>query len=101
MAGIQHVVLVRWRADTPPEVEQEARRLVRSFTSVIPGVISVTEGPSVSTEGLESGFTWGFVIAMESARALELYLPHPEHRKLGALIGEHHEALTVYDVAAA
>ena len=101
MAGIQHVVLVRWSPGTPPEVEEEARRLVRSFTSAIPGVISVTEGPSVSTEGLESGFTWGFVIAMESAEALERYLPHPEHRKLGALIVEHREALAVYDVAEA
>jgi hypothetical protein len=99
MSSVQHVVLVRWRHETPEDVRARARALTRGLESLVPGIVRVSEGPSVSTEGLESGFTWGFVITMASAQALADYLPHPEHRRLADLIGEHSSAVTVFDIA--
>jgi hypothetical protein len=98
MAEISHVVLVQWRADVAAEVKEQARESARGFVSAIPGTLSVVEGPSVSPEGLEQGFDYGFVIRFADAAARDAYLPHPVHRVLGDLIGANAERVVVYDL---
>ncbi|MFC0678734.1 Dabb family protein [Lysobacter korlensis] len=100
MAEITHVVLVQWRADVPAEVKEQARASARGFVGVIPGTVSVVEGPSVSPEGLEQGFDYGLVIRFADAAARDGYLPHPVHRVLADLIGAHAERVVVYDIEA-
>jgi Stress responsive A/B Barrel Domain len=100
MPEISHVVLVQWRPDVADEVKDQARGAARGFVGVIPGTISVVEGPSVSPEGLEQGFDWGFVIRFEDAASRDAYLPHPVHRVLADLIGAHAERVIVYDLEA-
>jgi len=56
--SIVHVVLTEWRADAPAEARAQMRERVGRFEAEIPGVVSVVEGASVSTEGLESGYDW-------------------------------------------
>lgn len=97
--AVQHIVLVKWSEDTAEGIRTEAREMTRRLATVIPGISAVAEGPSVGSEGLESGFTWGFVMTMESAEALENYLPHPEHRVLADLIGTNSDSVTVFDIA--
>ena len=46
-----------------------------------PGIIDLSHGPNVSTEGLDNGFTNSFVITFESVAARDAYLPHPVHQK--------------------
>ena len=98
MAEISHIVLVQWQATVPADVKQQARESVRGFLGVIPGVLSVAEGPSVSTEGLEQGFDYGFVIRFADTDARDGYLPHPVHRLLADLIGANAERVVVYDL---
>lgn len=98
--SIVHVVLTRWRTDTPDEALAEMGDMVRRFRAEIPGVVSVTEGPSVSTEGLESGYEWALVVTFENAAARDGYLDHPTHLPVAAIIGEWAERLVVFDVSA-
>lgn len=96
--NIVHVVLTRWRPDTPDEALAEMADIIRSFQTEIPRVVSVVQGPSVSTEGLESGFEWALVVTFESAAARDGYLDHPTHRPVAAIIGEWAERLVVFDL---
>ncbi len=98
MAEISHVVLVQWRADVAAAVKEQAREAARGFVDAIPGTLEVVEGPSVSPEGLEQGFDYGFVIRFADAAARDAYLPHPVHRVLADLIGANAERVVVYDL---
>ena len=99
MPEISHIVLVQWRTDVPAQVKEQARESARGFVGAIPGTLSVVEGPSVSPEGLEQGFDYGFVIRFADAAARDAYLPHPVHRVLADLIGANAERVVVYDLA--
>lgn len=58
-----------WHADAPGETLAQLREIIGRFQTEIPGVVSVVEGASVSTEGLEAGYEWALVVTFESAGA--------------------------------
>lgn len=97
--NIVHMVLVQWRADTPAEVLSEIRETIGRFQAEVPGIVSVTEGPSVSTEGFESGFEWALVVTFADAAARDGYLDHPTHLPVATMIGKWAERLVVFDVS--
>jgi hypothetical protein len=45
----------------------------------IPEIRSYTWGSNVSSEGLDKGFTVGFVMEFDDAESLARYLQHPAH----------------------
>ena len=100
VGSIAHVVLTQWRADAPSEALSEMREIIGRFQAEIPGVVSVTEGASVSTEGLEAGYEWALVVTFESSDARDGYLDHPNHLPVAAIIGEWAERLVVFDLSA-
>ena len=93
-------MLTEWRANAPSEALAEMSEIIARFEAEITGVVSVVEGASVSTEGLESGFEWALVVTFESAGARDGYLDHPTHLPVAALIGEWAERLVVFDLSA-
>jgi len=97
---ITHVVMTQWRSDAPVEALAEMKAIIHRFQDEIPGIVSVVEGESVSTEGLEAGSDWAMVVTFESAGARDGYLDHPTHLPVAALIGEWAERLVVFDLSA-
>ncbi|MGT2426065.1 Dabb family protein [Amnibacterium kyonggiense] len=97
MSEIVHVVLVDWKDEADPSA---ADALVDRHLAALPGVLALDRGPSVSTEGLESGFDWALVIRFASAEAVAAYLPHPEHVIVGSHLQANAARLVVFDVAA-
>ncbi len=79
MPRIKHVVLLKFK----PEVTQETiDGLVADFHKIkaqLPGMLDFSIGPNVSKEGVDKGFTHGFVMTFASAEDLQTYLPHPDH----------------------
>ncbi|NYI41681.1 Dabb family protein [Demequina lutea] len=98
--SIVHVVMTQWRADAPSEAFAEIKAIIGRFQAEIPGIVSVVEGASVSTEGLESGFEWALVVTFESKAARDGYLDHPTHLPVAALIGKWAERVVVFDLSA-
>jgi NAD(P)-dependent dehydrogenase (short-subunit alcohol dehydrogenase family) len=45
-------------------------------------------GVNNSPENLHKGFTHVYLITFENADARDAYLPHPEHKKFGELLGK-------------
>jgi hypothetical protein len=79
---IQHLVLLKVRPEVPEERVREVFEQIGATREKIPGIRAFSFGPYSSPEGLQRGFTHGFVMTFESAAARDAYLPHPEHEKV-------------------
>jgi hypothetical protein len=96
---ILHVVLVTWAPSAPADLGERLDQAVRVALDGVPGLLEASHGPSVSTEGLEQGYTYGLCLRFADADALAGYLPHPAHRPLSDLIRTHADALLVFDLS--
>lgn len=100
MKNIVHIVLAAWKEGTRQEDLDRLRATARGMATLIPGIVKIDEGPSVSPEGLEDGFHYGLAITFENAAARDGYLPHPDHQVLVEQIVAHCSRVVVFDVAA-
>jgi hypothetical protein len=85
---IHHLVLLRFNADVSPEALAEIFMALNGLRHSIPGLLSFAGGPYSSPEGMNRGFTHSFAMTFTDAAARDTYLPHPEHRRFGQLLGQ-------------
>ena len=81
---------------TDAEIE-ECFAEMRAMVGISPGLLSMESGPYQSTEGLDDGYTHGFIMTFDSAQSRDAYLPHPEHLKRVELVQPRLERLVVFD----
>ena len=79
---ITHIVLLRIRKDVAKKQVDGVFAEIAGLKSKIPGIVSYSAGPYSSDEGLQRGFTHGFCMTFQDAKARDRYLPHPEHEKV-------------------
>lgn len=95
--AVQHIVLFRFKQGT---LETKIRELFEELAALkekIPGILYFAWGPNTSPEGLNKGFSHGFLMTFESPEARDAYLPHPEHERVKDMIFEHLEDVLVFD----
>ena len=63
----------------------------------IPGLLDFHYGPYDSAEGLNDGYTHGFIMTFESPAARDTYLPHPLHDEVKAIVVPCLERVVVFD----
>ncbi len=85
---ITHIVLLRLKKNLPAKDVQRVFDALASLKTKIPGILSYSAGPYSSPEGLQKGFTHGFVMTFRDAAARDAYLPHPEHETVKAIVFE-------------
>lgn len=83
---LEHIVLLKLK---PGVTEAQTQGLVDALVALqqsgkLPGMLTVTGGTNNSPEGRGEGYGYGFVIQFADAAARDAYLPHPDHRALGA-----------------
>lgn len=84
MPMIQHMVLVQIKPEVTPAKITEIFDSLAQLPELIPGITYFAGGPYSSPEGLNQGYTHGFLITFESVEARDNYLPHPEHERVKA-----------------
>jgi hypothetical protein len=82
MPRVKHVVLLKFKDGTEPAQIDTFYDHLRALKDVIPGIEGFIGGPYTSHEGLNQGYTHGFIVTFKSAAARNGYLPHPEHEKV-------------------
>jgi hypothetical protein len=70
---------------------------MKDMVGRIPGLLDMEHGPYDSTEGLNDGFTHGFIMTFDGPESREAYLPHPIHEKVKALVIPKLEGVVVFD----
>lgn len=84
MPQVQHMVLLQMKPDVTAEKIVELFNLLAGLQQSIPGITYFAGGPYSSPEGLNQGYTHGFLMTFESIEARNKYLPHPEHERVKA-----------------
>ncbi len=81
---------------TPTQIETCFAEL-SGMVGKIPGLLTIEHGPYDSAEGLNDGFTHGFIMTFDSNESRDAYLPHPEHERVKAAVVPHLARVTVFD----
>lgn len=70
---------------------------LKGMVGQIPGLLEVIHGPYESDEGLNDGFTHGFIMTFDSPKSRDEYLPHPVHEAVKEIVVPCLERLVVFD----
>lgn len=81
---IRHIVLTKFRPETPEGRIAEIYAGLAALVDKMQGAQSFTGGRSESPEQIERGYMHGFVIDFADWRALQSYAENEEHKALGA-----------------
>jgi len=81
MKKMYHVLLLRISPHKAHRMAELAAAL-EGLRERLPGFLFCTGGPYSSLEGLNQGYTHGFVMTFTDAGARDRYLTHPDHEKL-------------------
>ena len=66
-------------------------------SETISGIEDYVSGANNSPEGLNQGYTHGFVMTFENAGARDAYISHPDHERAKAVILPHIESVLIFD----
>ncbi len=94
---LRHVVLFKFKDNTPPATVNEIEQAFIALPDQIPQICAFEWGTEMSVESLSQGFTHCFLVSFKSEDDRAAYLPHPAHKAFGELIGPHLDKVLVVD----
>lgn len=94
---LRHVVLFKFKDGTAKEDVQKVEEAFSALPSKIPQIVGYEWGTNNSPEGLDKGFTHCFFLSFESEADRAIYLPHPDHKVFGDVLGPHLDDVLVVD----
>ena len=86
---IRHIVLTKFKSDTPEETIAEIYAGLAARVDALPGAQNFTGGRSESPEQIERGYMHGFVVDFDDWDALKAYADDPAHQTLGGQLVAH------------
>ena len=85
---VRHVVVFKFKPTaTSAQIAQVTQEL-GALRNKIPGIVSFEHGVNDSPEKKNLGFTHVYLLTLTNAAARDTYLPHPEHKKFGQMLGK-------------
>jgi hypothetical protein len=101
MAQVKHLVLLRLRREVPASQIKEVFTALDQLRLKVPGLLDFCGGPYSSPEGLNRGFTHGFVMTFADEASRDIYLTHPDHevvkQRILALLDGGVEGVVAFD----
>ncbi|WP_094766687.1 Dabb family protein [Pseudozobellia thermophila] len=94
---LRHVVLFKFKPNTSKEDIEKVEKAFSELPSKIPQIVSYEWGLNNSPEGHDKGFTHCFFLTFKSEADRAIYLPHPDHKAFGAILGPHLDDVLVVD----
>lgn len=94
---LRHVVLLKFKESATDADIKKVEEAFIGLKSKIKEIKDLEWGLNNSPEGLNKGFTHCFFLTFESEEDRAIYLPHPDHKAFGDVLGPHLEDVTVVD----
>lgn len=94
---LRHVVLFSFKETSSSDDVASVEKAFADLQNKIPQIYGYEWGLNNSPEGLEKGFTHCFFLTFKSEEDRAIYLPHPDHKAFGELLGPHLEDVLVID----
>jgi len=97
MSSIAHMVILKFKPGVSDETIDGIFAQLGELKQLIPGILRFAGGKYSSGEGMNKGFTHGFLMEFETAAARDTYLPHPEHERVKGAILPHVTDVIAFD----
>jgi hypothetical protein len=97
---VRHVVLFKFKDDAPAAEVKKIEDAFRQLPKKIPEILAYEWGTNNSPEKLDNGFTHCFFLTFKDEAARDKYLPHPDHKAFGKLLGPYLDKVLVVDYVA-
>jgi len=82
---IRHCVFIRFKSEISAARKTELFAEISALRARLPGILAVHVGGNVSPEeGMDKGFSDGFIVDFVDAPSRDVYLDDPEHKQAGA-----------------
>ncbi|MEZ4850100.1 MAG: Dabb family protein [Bacteroidia bacterium] len=94
---LRHVVLFKFKEGTTDEDIAKVEEAFAALPSKIPQIRDFEWGINNSPEGKDKGFTHCYFLTFDSEGDRATYLPHPDHKAFGGVVGPHVEDVLVVD----
>ena len=94
---LRHVVLFKFKDGTSKEQVGQIERAFCALREKVDAIYDFEWGTDVSVENLQQGFTHCFVATFLSEADRAAYLPHPDHKAFGKLLGPYLDKVLVID----
>lgn len=85
---VRHCVVFKYKEGATAEQIQVVTDAFRNLKDTIPGITAFEHGTNMSPEGLDQGFNHVYLLTFVDTAARDAYLPHPEHKKFGEILGQ-------------
>ncbi len=94
---LRHVVLFKFKDTSTPDDVKKVEEAFLGLPSKIKEIKSLEWGLNNSPEGHDQGFTHCFFVTFNSEEDRAVYLPHPDHKAFGEVLGPHLDKVLVFD----
>jgi hypothetical protein len=85
---VRHIVVFKYKKDATADKIAQITAAFRDLKTKVPGITAFEDGVNNSPEGKNLGFTHVYQLTFDSVASRDAYLPHPEHKKFGELLGK-------------
>lgn len=94
---LRHVVLFSFKETSSAADIKLVEEAFHALPAKIDAIYDYEWGLNNSPEGLDKGFTHAFFLSFRSEADRAIYLPHPDHKAFGEVLGPHLEDVLVVD----
>lgn len=94
---LRHVVLFKFKDNTAAADIKKVEDAFSALPSKIPQIVGYEWGINNSPEGINKELTHCFFLTFNSEEDRAIYLPHPDHKAFGAVLGPHLDDVLVLD----
>jgi hypothetical protein len=84
---LRHVVALKFKEGTTPEQIKKVEEAFKALKKKIPQIAALEWGTNNSPEKHDKGFTHCFILTFNSEADRQAYLPHPDHKAFGSVLG--------------
>ena len=94
---LRHAVFFKFKETSTKE---DVHKVVEAFAALpekIDSIIDFEWGERSSGDAISGGFTHCFLLTFKDEAGREKYLPHPDHKAFGAMLGPHLDDVFVID----
>jgi hypothetical protein len=94
---VRHIALFQFKDEITQTKIDECFEALKGMQGRILGIVGFEHGPYQSGEGLNEGFTHGFIMTFDSPASRDAYLPHPIHEEVKDIVVPCLERVIVFD----
>lgn len=94
---VRHYGIFQFKPEITPDQIDSCFAAMQGMLGRIPGMLAFEFGSYESPEGLNDGFTHGFIMTFDSPASRDAYLPHPIHEEVKDIVVPCLERVIVFD----